>query len=101
MARTRLYKDPFLRPILIFITDGRGNVALNHNANPASEALSIAAKMATENRINYIVVDTEASGFIKFGLAGSLARNLKTKHFSIENLRSNDLVRMVKEYKQA
>ena len=101
LARTRLYKDPFLRPILIFITDGRGNVALNHDTKPTSEALSIAAKMATENRINYIVVDTEGGGFMKFGLAGSLARNLKAKHYSIENLRANDLVRMVKEYKHA
>lgn len=101
LARTRLYKDPFLRPILIFITDGRGNVPLNHDTKPASEALSIAVKMAMENRINYIVVDTEGGGFMKFGLAGSLARNLKAKHYSIENLRANDLVRMVKEYKHA
>lgn len=101
LARTRLYKDPFLRPILIFITDGRGNVPLNRDARPAAEALSIAAKMAMETRIHCIVVDTEGGGFMKFGLAGSLARNLKAKHYGIENLRANDLVRMVKEYKHA
>jgi magnesium chelatase subunit D len=101
LARTRLYKDPFLRPILIFITDGRGNVPLNRDTKPASEAFSIAAKMATENRINCIVVDTEGGGFMKFGLAGSLARHLKAKHYRIENLRANDLVRMVKEVKHA
>ncbi len=101
LARIRLYKDPFLRPILIFITDGRGNVALNQNAKPSSEALSIAAKMATENRINYVVVDTEGGGFMKLGLAGSLARSLKAKHYSIESLQANDLVQMVKEYKHA
>ena len=50
---------------------------------------------------DYIVVDTEGGGFMKFGLAAGLARHLKAKHYSIENLRANDLVRMVKEVKHA
>lgn len=101
LARIRLYKDPCLRPILIFITDGRGNVALRPGAKPLPEAFAIAAKMAAENRITSIVVDTESSGFINFGLAETLARSLHAKHYSIENLEANDLVRMIEEHQYA
>lgn len=101
LARARLYKDPLARPILIVVTDGRGNASLKPGASPVSEALSIAAKMAGETRIRYIVVDTESNGFLQFGLAERLARGLNANHYRIEDLHADDLVRVIEEYSHA
>lgn len=101
VANIRLHKDPLARPILIFITDGRSNMAIDKNMNPIAETMSVAAKMAKDHRMTYIVVDTEPEGHIQFNLAARLAHALSARHFKIENLRSDDLVRVVRETQHA
>ena len=44
-----LFKNPLARPIVLVITDGRGNVALNGGAeNPRREALRLAEVMSRD-----------------------------------------------------
>ena len=63
---------------------------------PFQEALSLAEKMAFEERIQFVVVDSESRGAVSFGLAAKLAANLNAEYFKIEDLKVNQLVDIAK-----
>ena len=56
------------------------------------EALDLAEKMALEQRVQFIVVDSESQGAVSFGLAEKLATNLNAEYFKIQDLKANQLV---------
>jgi len=91
LLRNHLLREPEARPIAIIITDGRGNVALG-DQKPFQEALNLAEKMAFEQRIQFIVVDSESGGAVSFGLAQKLAVSLNAEYFKIQDLKANHLV---------
>jgi len=91
LTRIHLLKDPSARPIFIIITDGKANEAIGES-KPIDEAFSFAQKMGAEDRIKYIVVDTEQLGIIRFGLAEKLASALCADYFKIEDLKANELI---------
>jgi magnesium chelatase subunit D len=95
-VRNSLSKNPLARPIVIIITDGRGNVSLAPEAKPFEEALKLAKAMTWEKRVKYIVVDTEETGAVTFGLARRLAESLSAVYFKTETLESKTLVDLVK-----
>ena len=82
LVRLHLLKDSCSRPIFIIITDGK----------PVDEAFGFASKMAFEERVKYVVVDTEPSGIVTFGLAGKLSSILGADYFKIEDLKANELM---------
>lgn len=94
-VRNVLLKDPVARPIVILITDGKSNVALS-DQNPVEEALGLAAAMTRDERIRYIVVDSEEAGLVSFGLARRLAAALQAQYFKIDDLKAKTLVDIVK-----
>ncbi|SMC95434.1 protoporphyrin IX magnesium-chelatase [Desulfocicer vacuolatum DSM 3385] len=110
LLRNHLIREPEARPIAIIITDGRGNVSLKSDApgnaalgnggikkqRPFKEALSLAEKMAFEDRIQFVVVDSESRGAVSFGLAAKLAVNLNAEYLKIEDLKVNQLVDIAK-----
>jgi len=91
LIRLHLLKDSCSRPIFIIITDGKANAALG-DGKPVDEAFGFASKMAFEERVKYVVVDTEPSGIVTFGLAGKLSSILGADYFKIEDLKANELV---------
>jgi magnesium chelatase subunit D len=91
LIRLHLLKDPWSRPIFIIITDGKANAALG-DGKPVDEAFGFASKMAFEERVKYVVVDTEPSGIVTFGLADKLSFVLGADYFKIEDLKANELV---------
>lgn len=95
VLRLHLAKEPAARPILVLITDGKANVALTPGADPRAEALRIAAHLALEPRLTSIVVDTEAPGPVRFGLAGDLAEALSAVCYALDDLRAADLIALV------
>ncbi len=95
-TRSYLLRDPTARPIVIIITDGKANVSMG-GQKPQEEAFDFAEKMATDSRVMYIVVDTEKTGLVMFGLAMQLARILNARYFKIEELRAEQLVNIIKE----
>lgn len=95
VVRNYLSREPSARPIVVFITDGKANRALG-DQKPVDEAIELAAKMAFDDRVQYIVVDTENSGLVKFGLAGKLADSLKARYFPVTELKTNSLMDIVK-----
>ena len=91
LVRLHLLKDSCSRPIFIIITDGKANAALG-DGKPVDEAFGFASKMAFEERVKYVVVDTEPSGIVTFGLAGKLSSILGADYFKIEDLKANELM---------
>jgi magnesium chelatase subunit D len=92
----QLIKYPNLRPLAILITDGKANVSLSEGNRPIEEALRLAGHMGTDNRVRWIVVDTEERGVIRFGLARQIAAALGGEYYSIDDLRASHLVDVVK-----
>lgn len=96
LIRNYLLRDPTGRPMVILITDGKANVALG-NQKPVPEALALARRLAQEERVRYIVVDTESQGLVHFGLARELAQAMAADYFKIEDLKADTLVNIAKE----
>jgi magnesium chelatase subunit D len=94
-VRNVLTKDPSARPIVILITDGKSNVALG-DGKPVEEAFRMAAAMALDERVRHIVVDTEESGPVTFGLARRLSAALQAQYFKIEDLKAQTLMEILK-----
>ncbi len=95
--RNALIKNPLARPIMLIITDGRSNVSLKGNgANALAESLRLAETMALDERVKYIVVDTEEPGALSFGLAAELAGSLGAAYFKINELKAEALVNIVR-----
>jgi magnesium chelatase subunit D len=87
-------KDRATRPVLLLLTDGRGNVPLAGTGDPQTEALVLAAQFA-EQGIDGLVVDTEV-GPIRLGLARRLAVAWGVECRGLDELagpRLSDLVR--------
>ncbi len=96
LLKAHLLKEPSARPVAIIVTDGRANVSAGSGIAPRDEALVIAERMAHEERIKFVVVDTEEPGIIKFGFAAGLAAALEAEYFRTEDLRAGDLVDIVR-----
>jgi magnesium chelatase subunit D len=94
-VRNVLLKDPSARPIVILITDGKSNVALG-NEKPVDEALHLAAAMSRDERIQFIVVDTEEPGLVAFDLARRLSTALQARYYKIDDLKAQTLVDIAK-----
>ncbi len=96
VLRNYLLHEPTAMPIVIIITDGRSNVSLGENS-PLEEALELAERMAMDERIRFIVIDTESPGIIQFGLARKMAMALGAQYFRIEDLKADTLLNIAKE----
>ena len=96
VLRGQLVRDPTARPIVVLITDGRSNVALA-GGKPMDECLELARRLAREERIRFILVDTEEQGLIRFGLAGKIAEALKARYFQTADLKADTLLDLIKE----
>ncbi|MBC7342420.1 MAG: putative cobaltochelatase [Clostridia bacterium] len=95
VARAHLFKNPHLSPLLVIISDGRGNVGLA-NGKPLEDAWRVADLIREEERIKSVVVDAEKEGFLHFGLARRLAETLGAAYYRIEDLRATTLVEAVR-----
>jgi magnesium chelatase subunit D len=96
VLRTVLLRDPTARPILIIITDGKANVSVG-SKKPVEEALLVASRIAMDERIYPVVVDTEKQGIVQFGLARKLADIMQAPYFRVEDLKAESLVQIIKE----
>lgn len=96
----QLVKEPNLRPLAILITDGKANVPLEEKKRSVDEALQLARYMGGDRRIRWIVVDTEESCGVRFGLARQIAAALGGAYYSIDDLKAAHLVDVVKGFSQ-
>ncbi|MDY6846522.1 MAG: VWA domain-containing protein [Chloroflexota bacterium] len=84
---------PDVLPLLIILTDGAGNVAME-GGSPQAEAHKIADQIASED-IRTVVINMEHEAFDQ-GLAQGLAEHLDAPCYTLEDLRSETLYRAVK-----
>ena len=96
VLRNHLTREPTARPIALLITDGRSNVALGEG-KPQEEVLALAEKLALDERIRFMVVDTESDGLLQFGLAQKLAAALQADYFQIKDLKAATLLDIVRQ----
>jgi magnesium chelatase subunit D len=96
--RNVLTKNPLARPIVIFITDGRGNVGWSdpETPKPLLETWALARIMAREKRAKYLVVDTEEHSFLAFNMAARLAEALGAEYFQIDEMKAQTLLDIVR-----
>jgi magnesium chelatase subunit D len=89
-----LQKNPRIKPLMVLISDGRGNVSFRNNT-PFEEAKEIAADIKSKG-IGSIVIDTE-SGLVRLGRLGELAEIMGGKYYGIDDLRSDRIHSIVRE----
>lgn len=95
VLRNYLLREPTARPIAIIITDGKSNMSLGEK-KPLDEAIDFAERLAMDERIRFVMVDTETKGLVTFGLAQKLAGALNAQYFKIEDLKADTLLNIVK-----
>ncbi|MFZ5688609.1 MAG: putative cobaltochelatase [Bacillota bacterium] len=95
VAKAHLYKDPNISPLLIIISDGKGNVSMGAG-KPLAEVRRAAEIIRDEERIKTLVVDVEKNGFLTFGLARELAVALGAEYHKIDDIKADTLVQAVK-----
>ena len=90
-----LRRDPGLRPVAVVVTDGRATWGLDGPVDPG-EVPRLACSIAAEQRVRWVVVDTEDPRGVRLGRAGDLADHLGARVLGIEDLRADDLIALAK-----
>ncbi|MCB0159639.1 MAG: VWA domain-containing protein, partial [Caldilineaceae bacterium] len=86
-------RDSELRPLLILLTDGAGNVSMT--GMPAQEEAGRIAEMFAQNNMRAIVINMEHAAFDR-GLAQKLADALGGVCYNLPELRADTLLSTVK-----
>ena len=89
LALEMLEQTQNLPPLLVLLSDGKANVALNDGGDPWQETLSFAGLLA-ERGIPALVLDTE-TGYLRLGRASILAEALGAQCLTLEELSAENL----------
>jgi magnesium chelatase subunit D len=81
--------DNGIPPLLVLLSDGKANVALNDGGDPWQETLQLAGLLA-ERGLPTLVLDTE-TGYLRLGRARQLAQALGAECLSLEELSAESL----------
>ncbi len=93
VIETERIKDRDVLPLVVLLSDGRGNVAQGPDS-PLDEA-SAAAGIIGDDKIPSVVVDTE-SGFIRLGMIQPIATAMGAQYLKLEDLRADNLAEAVR-----
>ena len=93
VMETERIKDRDFLPLVVLLSDGRGNVSRGPDS-PLDEA-SVAAGIIGEGKIPSVVVDTE-SGFIRLGMIQPIATAMGAQYLKLEDLRADNLAEAVR-----
>ena len=89
LALETLAQTQDLPPLLVLLSDGKANVAINAANDPWQETLNFAELMA-ERGIPALVLDTE-TGYLRLGKARQLAQALGAEYLTLEELSAENL----------
>ena len=92
---TEKLKDRNVLPLVVLLSDGRANVALDGNGGQAVEEARQFAALFEEKRLTSVVVDTELD-FIKLEMARPLAEAMGARYLKLEELRAESLADAVR-----
>jgi len=95
VIKSELKKAPDLMPMMIVITDGKGNVSLEEDKKPKAELFEIGEKIREFKQINTMVIDIEKQGMMRFGIAKELAAMMNSEYRAMDELSSDKILTMV------
>lgn len=95
LAAHTLAQQTELTPLLVVISDGRANIALNAQEDPWREALMLAENLATRGT-PALVLDTEQD-FVRLGRARELAHALQADCLPLDQLSDGRLMLTIRE----
>ncbi len=87
----RQQKDQHMKPVLVLVTDGRANTGAGGDGLAA--ALKVAGKINLAG-IHSVVIDTEQD-FVKLGLARTVAREMGSAYYSLQELSERNIMHIV------
>ncbi|MBT2366763.1 putative cobaltochelatase [Streptomyces sp. ISL-10] len=93
VLRVERLRDPSRRPLLVVVTDGR---ATARGAGDAFALAMRAARLHAAEGTASVVVDCE-SGYVRLGLAGTLAGELGGAAVTLDELRADSIAGLVKD----
>ncbi|GCB04423.1 putative cobaltochelatase [Ralstonia sp. SET104] len=95
LAASTLARQDGPTPLLVVLSDGRANIALNEGADPWKESLQVAEGLATSG-IPALVLDTEQD-FVRLGRARELAKALHADYLPMDQLSGEQLRLTIRE----
>ena len=93
---TERLRDRNLLPLVVVLSDGRANVALDGSSAQAVEEARNYATIFEEKRLTGVVIDTELD-FIKLEMALPLAESMGARYLKLEELRADSLADAVRQ----
>lgn len=93
---TERLRDRNLLPLVVVLSDGRANVALDGGSAQAVEEARNYATIFEEKRLTGVVIDTELD-FIKLEMARPLAETMGARYLKLEELRADSLADAVRQ----
>ena len=85
------------RILLLLLTDGKANIPIRPREDPFKETQNICYEIKNLPYIDSVVIDTEVkSDFLKMDLAKDIAEWLSALYFPLEEIKSENLVNIVK-----
>lgn len=95
LAAQMLAQQGELTPLLVLLSDGRANIALDARQDPWAEALALAAALAAQGA-PALVLDTEQD-FVRLGRARELATALQGEYLPLEGLSAEGLALTIRQ----
>ena len=92
---TERIKDRNVLPLVVLLSDGRANVAIDGASGNAVEEAAGFASIFEEKHIGSVVIDTELD-FIKLEMARPLAQAMGARYLKLEDLRADNLADAVR-----
>jgi len=92
VMKTQLWKNRNIIPVMVLVSDGRGNVPLIEDAK--KEIISLAREIRKKG-INLVVIDTD-DGFLKLGYNREIAEAGGGKYYRLNELDSHKVIDIVR-----
>jgi magnesium chelatase subunit D len=92
VLRTELWKNKHIVPIMVLVSDGRGNVPLDRDVR--NEAVSLAREIKKQG-ISLVVIDTD-DGFLNLGYNREIADAGAGDYYRIDELDYREVIDVVK-----
>jgi len=99
LSKRHHLKAPQDRILLILVTDGKANFAINSSEDPLKETQRLCREIQSLPYVDSIVVDTEIKrDIMRMDLSEKISDWLSAKYYPIEELKAQDLNAIVKGY---
>ena len=97
IIQNELRQNPQIMPLLILITDGKGNVSIDKGKKATLELRELGEKINKIKCIESIVIDIENSSLMSFNLAKKLSDLINAKYYKLDEIKAGEILNIVNE----